>query len=76
MSFIKALEGLSPDAQLVLTLCVFALVLLVFVLVIVIICSTGVTRNVCDLFDAFTPLLSHRQRPRRKQQLRLGPPEP
>jgi hypothetical protein len=65
------MNWLTPDAQLVLALCVFLLIVLVFVLIVLIVNSRRMTCNTRDLFDVFTPLFLERPRSRKTRRKRL-----
>jgi hypothetical protein len=52
------MSGLTPDAPLILAMCVFLVFILVFVVIVMVINSRKVNRPARDLFDALTPFFS------------------
>jgi len=69
------MSGLAPDAQLILAMCVFLVVILVFVVIVMVINSRKVNRLARDLFDALTPLLFECRHSGTRRWVRLDPPE-
>jgi hypothetical protein len=69
-AFSQAISGLSPDAQLILALCIFTVILVVAV-------SPDAKRNLCDFLNAlarFVVALVRVHRPERKSPQK--PPKP
>jgi hypothetical protein len=65
LSIAEVLKGLSPDAQLVLMMCLFALILRVGF-------SRSATRNFRELIDAFVRLLPDKRKPSKELPTKTG----
>lgn len=55
-TLIEIVKAISPDTQLVLALCVFALIIVISV-------SREARRGICDFLDALARLLTRRPKP-------------
>ena len=55
-AFFQGIASLAPDVQLVLALCLFAVILIVAV-------SPSTTRNFCKLFNSLSSFFTHNRKP-------------
>ncbi len=69
------MQWVTPDAQIILAMCIFLLIVLVFVVIVLVIHSRKKAQIAHDLLDALTPFLSERLRSRTRGRMRLGPPD-